>query len=286
MKAKPSSAQDEDREVLVHCVPFLPCDPFARHIRAAGQRPRRRTYDALVTRSRRDPPAGAPKKAARTAKAPAKKAATAEEGHGEAAKKAAAEEGRGQEGGDPPPRQPAAAKKAAGPRRRRPRPPADARGTDGHDAAAARAAGRPSTCTTWWSSAPGPAGASCGYWLADAGWDVVVVEKKEFPREKTCGDGLTPRAVRQLADMDLEGALAGSHRYSGPARLRLRPLHRDAVARAPELPQLRLHHHPPRPRRPGGRARRGGRGDPAPGHRGRRPRSSTRRPRRPARCRP
>jgi len=61
----------------------------------------------------------------------------------------------------------------------------------------------------------GPAGASCAYWLADAGWDVVVVEKKEFPREKTCGDGLTPRAVRQLADMGLEDALAGSHRYGG-----------------------------------------------------------------------
>ncbi len=61
----------------------------------------------------------------------------------------------------------------------------------------------------------GPAGASCGYWLADAGWDVVVVEKKVFPREKTCGDGLTPRAVRQLADMGLEGTLAGAHRYTG-----------------------------------------------------------------------
>ena len=36
-----------------------------------------------------------------------------------------------------------------------------------------------------------------------------------FPREKTCGDGLTPRAVRQLADMGLEDALAGSHRYTG-----------------------------------------------------------------------
>jgi menaquinone-9 beta-reductase len=61
----------------------------------------------------------------------------------------------------------------------------------------------------------GPAGASCAYWLADAGWDVVVVEKKHFPRVKTCGDGLTPRAVRQLADMHLEDALAGSHKYSG-----------------------------------------------------------------------
>jgi geranylgeranyl reductase family protein len=61
----------------------------------------------------------------------------------------------------------------------------------------------------------GPSGSSCGYWLAEAGWDVVVVERKEFPREKTCGDGLTPRAVRQLADMGLEGALTGAHRYTG-----------------------------------------------------------------------
>ncbi len=61
----------------------------------------------------------------------------------------------------------------------------------------------------------GPSGSSCAYWLADAGWDVAVVEKKEFPREKTCGDGLTPRAVRQLADMGLEDSLAGAHRYRG-----------------------------------------------------------------------
>ncbi len=61
----------------------------------------------------------------------------------------------------------------------------------------------------------GPAGSSCAYWLADAGWDVVVVEKKHFPRVKTCGDGLTPRSVRQLADMGLEGAMAGAHRFDG-----------------------------------------------------------------------
>jgi len=61
----------------------------------------------------------------------------------------------------------------------------------------------------------GPSGSSCAYWLAEAGWDVVLVEKKVFPREKTCGDGLTPRAVRQIADMGIEGALAGAHRYSG-----------------------------------------------------------------------
>lgn len=61
----------------------------------------------------------------------------------------------------------------------------------------------------------GPAGASCAYWLADAGWDVVLLEKKHFPREKTCGDGLTPRSVRQLQDMGLGDALAGAHRYDG-----------------------------------------------------------------------
>jgi len=61
----------------------------------------------------------------------------------------------------------------------------------------------------------GPAGSACAYWLADAGWDVVLVEKKRFPREKTCGDGLTPRSVRQLEDMGLADALSGAHRYAG-----------------------------------------------------------------------
>src|SRR5437762_5037526 len=61
----------------------------------------------------------------------------------------------------------------------------------------------------------GPAGASAAYWLAEAGHDVVVVEKKRFPREKTCGDGLTPRAVKQLDDMGLASALAEHHRFDG-----------------------------------------------------------------------
>ena len=61
----------------------------------------------------------------------------------------------------------------------------------------------------------GPAGSSCAYWLAEAGWDVALVEKKVFPRVKTCGDGLTPRSVRQIQDMGLEGTLVGAHRYTG-----------------------------------------------------------------------
>ena len=54
----------------------------------------------------------------------------------------------------------------------------------------------------------GPAGAGAAYWLARHGHDVTVVEKRRFPREKTCGDGLTPRAVKQLVDMGLESELA------------------------------------------------------------------------------
>ena len=61
----------------------------------------------------------------------------------------------------------------------------------------------------------GPSGSSCAYWLAEAGWDVALVEKKVFPREKTCGDGLTPRSVRQIADMGAEASLAGAHRFAG-----------------------------------------------------------------------
>lgn len=61
----------------------------------------------------------------------------------------------------------------------------------------------------------GPSGSSCAYWLAQAGHDVVVVERKAFPREKTCGDGLTPRSVRQLEDMGLGHELTACHQYHG-----------------------------------------------------------------------
>ena len=61
----------------------------------------------------------------------------------------------------------------------------------------------------------GPAGASAGYWLARAGHDVCIVERKLFPREKTCGDGLTPRAVHQLTEMGLAEGLTKYHRYEG-----------------------------------------------------------------------
>jgi flavin-dependent dehydrogenase len=42
-----------------------------------------------------------------------------------------------------------------------------------------------------------------------------VLEKKHYPREKTCGDGLTPRSVRQLEDIGLGDALTRHHRFDG-----------------------------------------------------------------------
>lgn len=61
----------------------------------------------------------------------------------------------------------------------------------------------------------GPAGAATAYWAASAGLDVVIVEKKAFPRDKTCGDGLTPRGVHQLEEMGLADALLPFHRFGG-----------------------------------------------------------------------
>lgn len=61
----------------------------------------------------------------------------------------------------------------------------------------------------------GPAGAAAGFWLARLGHDVTVIERKKFPREKTCGDGLTPRAVKELGDMGLVNQLSQFHRYEG-----------------------------------------------------------------------
>ncbi len=61
----------------------------------------------------------------------------------------------------------------------------------------------------------GPAGAAMGYWTAELGHSVTIVERKHFPRDKTCGDGLTPRAVKQLGDMGLGEPLKQFHRYEG-----------------------------------------------------------------------
>ena len=44
----------------------------------------------------------------------------------------------------------------------------------------------------------GPGGSTMAAYLAQAGLDVLLLEKTRFPREKVCGDGLTPRAVKEI----------------------------------------------------------------------------------------
>ena len=49
----------------------------------------------------------------------------------------------------------------------------------------------------------GPAGSTTAHYLASAGLDVLLLEKTTFPREKVCGDGLTPRAVKALMTLGI-----------------------------------------------------------------------------------
>lgn len=61
----------------------------------------------------------------------------------------------------------------------------------------------------------GPAGSAAAFWLARAGHDVTLVEKKEYPRDKTCGDGLTPRAILQLQDLGFDFDVPEFHKITG-----------------------------------------------------------------------
>jgi geranylgeranyl reductase family protein len=61
----------------------------------------------------------------------------------------------------------------------------------------------------------GPAGSAAAYWLAREGHDVTLVEKKEYPRDKTCGDGLTPRAILQLQGMGFDFEVPQFHTITG-----------------------------------------------------------------------
>ena len=49
----------------------------------------------------------------------------------------------------------------------------------------------------------GPAGSSAAAWAARNGQQVTVIDKEKFPRDKPCGDGLTPRAIKELTSLGL-----------------------------------------------------------------------------------
>lgn len=49
----------------------------------------------------------------------------------------------------------------------------------------------------------GPAGSAAAAWAARAGRDVLLTDAAVFPRDKTCGDGLTPRATAEMEHLGL-----------------------------------------------------------------------------------
>jgi geranylgeranyl reductase family protein len=49
----------------------------------------------------------------------------------------------------------------------------------------------------------GPAGSAAAHFLSARGLDVLLLDRADFPRDKTCGDGLTPRALRVLELMGM-----------------------------------------------------------------------------------
>lgn len=86
--------------------------------------------------------------------------------------------------------------------------------SDGRRAAAtARSAAGPRRRVDLAIIGGGPAGAATAIRAARAGASVVVFEKGSFGRDKVCGDGLTPRAVGALNELDID--LGDAHRIRG-----------------------------------------------------------------------
>ena len=61
----------------------------------------------------------------------------------------------------------------------------------------------------------GPAGSAAAAWAARAGRDVLVIDSAQFPRDKACGDGLTPRAIAEMQFLGLGPWLEGRIAHHG-----------------------------------------------------------------------
>ena len=55
-------------------------------------------------------------------------------------------------------------------------------------------------------------------WAARSGRDVLVIDSAQFPRDKACGDGLTPRAIAEMQLLGLGPWLEGRIAHRGPSR--------------------------------------------------------------------
>ena len=61
----------------------------------------------------------------------------------------------------------------------------------------------------------GPGGSAAAYHLARHGIDVTLIDRSSFPREKVCGDGLTPRSVAAMLRMGIDPDQPGFERVLG-----------------------------------------------------------------------
>lgn len=61
----------------------------------------------------------------------------------------------------------------------------------------------------------GPAGSTAAICLVKAGYDVLLIDKKKFPRDKSCGDGLTRMSAKLLHDLGLWGEFSGFQKIRG-----------------------------------------------------------------------
>ncbi len=77
----------------------------------------------------------------------------------------------------------------------------------------------------------GPTGSAAAIWAARAGLDVLLLDAAVFPRDKTCGDGLTPRAMAEMDRLGLGGWARGHATNTG---LRLMGFGREQVIDWPD----------------------------------------------------
>ncbi|MGB0114009.1 MAG: geranylgeranyl reductase family protein [Ilumatobacteraceae bacterium] len=84
----------------------------------------------------------------------------------------------------------------------------------------------------------GPAGASVATYLARAGHHVTIVEKRPVARHKACGDILTPRALGELARLEVDPLRLDGHRIVG---VRLLHGRREVAAPWPQLDDVADH---------------------------------------------
>jgi menaquinone-9 beta-reductase len=82
----------------------------------------------------------------------------------------------------------------------------------------------------------GPGGAAAAAHLAARGYDVVLLEKDRFPRDKVCGDGLTPRVVGELLELGMVDEAHG--RVDGWATQKGLRIHGGSTAMELPWPQL------------------------------------------------